>query len=169
MGDRGVIPVAAHHLVAQGGGVDLLAGGFQVPCTAGQAGLLRGGHQQAGVGVGGDDGGDVTSFGHDAGSSGEGAGVPGRLETDDVALTAGQLGTYLEVGGDLGDDRGDVRVTDRGRNVSTVHGEGGVLGVQPHVQRHRGDGIGDGRLIGQVDPLVLAPPAAARYIAPVSR
>ena len=45
LGDRGVVAVAAHHLVSQGVGVDLLAGGLQVPGAAGQAGLLRGGHQ----------------------------------------------------------------------------------------------------------------------------
>ena len=53
---------------------------------------------------------------------------------------------------------GDVRVTDRGRHVGSVHGEGGVLGIQTHVQRHRSDGIGDGGSVVQVNPLVLAPP-----------
>ena len=158
LGDRGVVAVAAHHLVAQGVGVDLLSGGFQVPGATSQAGLLRGGHQQAGVGVGRDDGGDVTSLGHDAGALGEGPGVPGRLETDDLALAACQLGTHLEVGGGLRDDSGDVRVADRGRYVRAVHGEGGVLGIQAHVQRHCGDGLGDGGPVLQVDPLVLAPP-----------
>ena len=84
--------------------------------------------------------------------------MPGRLETDDVALTARQLGTHIEVGGDLGDDRGDVRVADRGRHVSSVDGEGGVLGIQTHVQRHRSNGVGDGGPVVQVNPLVLAPP-----------
>ena len=84
--------------------------------------------------------------------------MPGRLEADDLALAARQLGAHLEVGGDLRDDGGDVRVTDRSRYVCAVHGEGGVLGIQAHVQGHRGDGLGDGGPVVQVDPLVLAPP-----------
>ena len=156
--DGGVVAVAAQHLVAQGGGVHVLACGLKVERPAGQARLLAGGDEQAHVGVGHDDGGDVTALGDDARATGEGGSAAPGLGVDDLALEAGHLRTHVEVRGHRGDDGGDMRLTDGLGDVDTVAHDAGGLGVQAHVQRHRLDGAGVDLAGAQVDAGALAPP-----------
>ena len=158
LGDGGVVPVTADHLVAQGGGVDALAGGLQVGGAAGEPGLLAGGDEQADVRVGCDDGGDVAALGHDAGAAGEGAGPPGGLGADELSLEPGELGADLEVGGDPGDDGGDVGVADGGGDVLAVAHDAGRLGVHAHSEGHGLDCARHGARVIKVHALVLAPP-----------
>ena len=158
LGDGGVVAVAAHHLVAQGGGVHALAGRLQVGGAAGQARRLGGGQQQAHVGVGGDDGGDVAPLRHNAGPAGEGGGPAVGLGADDRALEAGELGAHLQVRGHRRDDGGDVGLADGRGDVDAVADHAGRARVQTHVQGHGPHGPGHGRGVAQVHAAALAPP-----------
>ena len=158
LGDGGVVPVPAEHLVAQGGGVDALARGLQIGGATGESSLLAGGDEQTRVRVGRDDGGDVAALGHDAGAVGEGAGQARGLGVDELALEAGELGANVEVGGDPGDDGGDAGVADGGGDVLPAAHDARGLGIQPHLQGHGLDRPRHGVRAIEVDALVLAPP-----------
>src|SRR5690606_36422836 len=135
-----VLPVAPQHLVARGVDRGGVGGAVHLQRPAAQPRLLRRGEQHADVGVGRHDRGDVAPFGDDPAAAGAHGVGRARLLVDDLPLPPLELGTHLEVRGDLRDVRRHVGAADRRGDVPPVQLDAGRRRVHAHDQRHRTHG-----------------------------
>ena len=138
--------IATHDQVVGGLEGVRVVGAVHLQGAPREPGGLGGGQQHAYVGVGCDDGRDVTPFDHDAALCGQGT------------LPADELLAHAEVGRH-GADRGrDVGRPDRLADVVAVDQHVGVLGVGAELQRQLAGQGGDPVGVGEVDVARQRPP-----------
>ncbi len=128
--------------------------------------FLTRGQQDAHFGIRGDDRGDVTAFGHDTQTTGEG--IHGRLTRDVRTLGGDEHVTHRDDVRHLRDMAGNLGGTDRLGDVLAIRAHAGIVGINADVEVVAGEELphrfGDHTLIDllgiQIDALLQTPPCA---------
>ena len=129
---------------------------MQLERAAREARLLARGEQDASVGVGRDDGRDVTALRDDAAAAREAA--ERLLRVDQRTLQAAELGADLEVRRDRADLLRDPGRADVLTDVVPVDEHRLDRRVDAQLERHRAHGLSDRVAVSEVETEVQAPP-----------